>query len=239
MNALSEYFNLGLGALFLREDAFEKMREDARPVVKGFIFILLVAVLVALLGIVGKLLEWSVQPDLAQIQRIVLEELQNMPWYKSMARSPQALQQFQQLYSLGWQLFGSLFGVNIAGAALNVIASPFGLVLRWLIYGVFAYLFAKLLGGTASFAQLLGCTALSVAPEMLRVLQVFPFVQLAGLSIWGLICTYVGIKVSAKLSPWRAFWATLLPFVLFAFVVLLFSCFVVVAVGTLSAGGRS
>ncbi|MCL4487143.1 MAG: YIP1 family protein [Chloroflexi bacterium] len=239
MNALSEYFNLGLGALFLREDAFEKMREDARPFVKGFIFIVLVAAVVALVGMIGKLLEWSVAPDVSQIQRIVLEELQRMSWYKALARSSQGVQQFEQGYALWWQVFGPLFGVSIIGAVTNVITRPIGALLYWLIYGVLAYLFARLLGGTARLGQLLGCTALAIAPEMLRVLQVFPYVALPGLSVWGLICAFVGIKVAARLSPWRAFWATILPFVVFALIAALFTCIGFAALSTLFSGGRS
>ncbi len=237
MNAVREYVGLGLGALFLREDAYATMREESQPIVKGLIFVVLVAVVVALAAFVGTVLEWSTTPNLSNLKNIVLEEMQRTQWFQAMMRSPQGRQSFQQGYDLWWQVFGGMFGVDLIGAVLGIVFNPVGLVLRWLIYGVFAFLFARLLGGVGTLGQVLGSTALAVAPEMLRVLQLLPYVELGGLTIWGLVCTYVGIKTSTQLSPWRAFWATLLPPVLLLFGLFLFSCLIAGLVSTLIAGG--
>jgi hypothetical protein len=113
MSALSEYFNLALGALFLKEDSYEKMRGERSPFVKGLILIVLVGVIVAAVAIVGKVLEWGTTPDLSNLRNIVLQEMQNAPWFRAMARNPQAMQSFQQGYDLWWQIFGSMFGANI------------------------------------------------------------------------------------------------------------------------------
>jgi len=237
MNALSEYLNLGLGALFLQEETYAKMREDSKGVVKGLFFIVLVGVIVAAIAVVGKALEWSTTPDLSNLKNIVLQELQRAQWFQSMARSPQGMQGFRQGYDLWWQIFGSLFSVNVLGAVLNIFINPIILVLRWLIYGVVAFVFARLLGGKGNLSATLGCTALAVAPQMLGVVQVVPYAQLGGLTVWGLICTYLGMKVSNELSPWRAFWATVLPIILLIVLVILFGCIAGFAFGSLLSSG--
>ena len=233
---MNEYLNLGLGALFLQEETYAKMRDDARQVVKGLIFILMVGVIVAVLAFIGKLLEWSTTPDLSNLSNIVLQEIQTTQWYRSMASNLQALQNFQQYYYLWWQIFGGLFGVNLVSAIINVIINPIVHVLRWLIYGVVVFLFAKMLGGKGTLGQTLGCTALAVAPEALGAIQFLPYVQLGGIAIWGLICTYIGVKVSNQMTPWRAFWATLLPFILLIVLGILFGCLGGFALGALGGG---
>ena len=236
VNAIGEYVNLGLGALFLQEETYAQMRDDSRRVVKGLIFILLVAVIVALLAVIGKLLEWGTTPDLSNIKNIVLEEMRNMTWFKEMGRSPQAMQQFQQGYNLWWQFFGGLFGVNMLGAIVNVITNPIVFALRWLVYGIVVFVFAKMLGGKGTFGQTLGCTAIAFAPEALGAVQFFPYVQLAGIGIWSLICTYVGVKISNQMTPWRAFWATLLPFILVGILAILFGCIGGLALNAMGGG---
>lgn len=234
MNALSEYLNLGLGALFFKEETYEKMRDDQNPVVKGLILILLVSIIVALVTIVGRALEWSTTPDLSNLKNIVLEEMSRTPSSFPYVNTPE----FRQGYDLWWQFFGSMFGVSIVGAVLNVITNPISLVLRWLIFGVVVFVFARLLGGKGNLSQTLGCTALAVAPEMLNAFHVLPYVQVGGVAIWSLICTYLGVKISNQLSPWRAFWATLLPFVAFLFLAILFGCVCVGLPIAISSGGQ-
>jgi hypothetical protein len=240
MNALSEYWNLGLGALFLKEETYQKMREEANPIVKGLILILLVAVVVALAATVGKVLEWSTTPDLSNLRNIILQELQKMPWYTQMSREPRAIQTFQQIWDSVWQFVTPMIGVNVAGAILGIITNPIVLTLRWLIYGAVAFVFARMLGGKGNLAQTLGCTALAVAPQILAVVQFFPYVQLGGLAVWGLVCSYVGIKTAQQLTPWRAFWATVLPLVLLAFLAILVGCIAGFAAGSLmgAIGGQ-
>lgn len=232
MNALGEYLNLGLGALFLNEETYAKMRDDSQRLAKGLVFILIVGAVAAGLAVIGQVLEWSTSPDLSGIKNIVLDEMQKTVWFRAMARDPQAMQSFQQFYDLGWQTAQSTGGANIVGSIANIIINPFALAIRWLIYGVIAFVFARLLGGKGDLTQTLGCTALAAAPEMLQALRLFPYVQLAGLTTWGLLCTYVGIKTSNQLTPWRAFWATLLPIVLLIVLAILFGCICNFALGS-------
>ena len=234
---LREYFGLGLGALFLKEEIFEKMRQDSGRVTKGLILILFVGVIVALVALIGNVLEWAITPDLSNLQNIVLDELKQMSWYRQNANNPEFLRGFEQGYTQWWQFFGGTFKVDVLGAVTNIIVNPLALALRWLLYGVVAYIIARMLGGKGTLSQTLGCTALAVAPEILNVVTVVPFAQVGGVAIWGSICAYLGIKVANELSPWRAFWATLLPAIAVVFVAILIGCCVSVAIGAVLSGG--
>jgi len=67
--------------------------------------------------------------------------------------------------------------------------------------------------------------ALAVAPQVLNALTFFPYVTVGSVvSIWGILCAFVGLKTAHRL-PWhRAFWATLLPFILAFGVIVFASC---------------
>jgi hypothetical protein len=225
MDGLVGSLRLGWDALLLKEDAYERMRNAANPVVKGLILIIVVGVAVALLAFVGDVLEWATTPNLSQIKDTVYQYLTRMPWWQMANQNPQFRQMFDTWYNLGWRI-GMSFGTpSVGSAALGIILTPLGLIFRWLIYGLLAYLFSRWLGGTADLSETLGVLALAVAPQALVALTIFPYVELGGLvAIWGVLCAYVGLKTAHKL-PWnRAVWATLLPFILALGVVIFASC---------------
>jgi hypothetical protein len=227
MNGIVSTLRLGWDALLLEEDAYEEMRLSENPVVKGLILIVVVGVVVSLLGIVGTALEWASIPDLQAIKETIYRYLVQMPWWQQLVQqAPDFSRQFQEWYDLSWQIFPRLFGApNLGMAALDIIITPLGLALRWLIYGLVAYLFARWLGGTADFSETLGVLALAVAPQALHALNFLPFLEVGGVvGVWGLLCAYVGLKTAHKLSWGRAAWATVLPFILAFVVVLLASC---------------
>jgi hypothetical protein len=115
-----------------------------------------------------------------------------------------------------------------------------GLVLRWLIYGLLAYLFASWLGGRGSLTDTLGVLALAVAPQVLNALTLLPYVQMGSVvAIWGILCAYVGLKVAHQL-PWhRALWAVLLPFILALVVAFVAACLGSAIFAALVKGGAS
>jgi hypothetical protein len=225
MNGIAGYLQLGWDALLLRRDAYERMRGAANPVVKGLILIVAVGVVIALLGFVGDVLEWATVPDLMQMKDVVLRNLQDMPWWDMASRDPQFQQTFTQVYDFGWGIAEMVARPNVGWAAVSIILTPLGLLVRWLLYGLLAYLFARLLGGSGDFSETLGVLALAVAPQALNVLGLFPYVDLGGVvAIWGLLCAYIGLKTAHDL-PWqRAAWATLLPFILVLVIALLGAC---------------
>ncbi len=237
MEGIVHSLRLGWRALLLKEEAYQEMKASSNPVVKGLVLIIVVGAVIALVGLVGTVLEWASTPDLQEIKDTVHAYLLDMPWWDEMP--PQALEQFEQWYELGWRVFPSLFGApNIGSAALGIITMPVGLVIRWLIYGLLAYLFARWLGGTANLSETLGVLALAVAPQAVNILRLFPFVQAGNLvAVWGILCAYVGLKTAHKLSWERAVWATVLPFLLVMVVAALTGCLVSALIAVAVKGG--
>lgn len=228
MDGIVGSLRLGWNALLLKTEAYEEMRGVTDPVVKGIILIIVVGVIIALFGLVGTVLEWATTPDLGEIQDTVFRHLRQMFWWEEAVReSPEFGAQFQQFWNLGWQIFPRLAGaVDVTGAALGIIFVPLALLIRWLIYGLLAYLFARWLGGTGSLSETLGVLALAVAPQALSILTVFPYVEMGSLvAIWGVLCAYVGLRTAHKLSWDRAIWATILPFLFVLALLFLVTCF--------------
>jgi hypothetical protein len=238
MDGIVGSLRLGWEALLFKEDAYQEMRTAANPVVKGLILIVVVGVIIALFAFVGDVLEWAGTPNLDEMQDTIYYYMTQMPWWEEAMREPIAREMFEQYYNLGWSI-GQAASPSVGGAAVNVILIPLGLVIRWLIYSLLAYLFARWLGGTADLSQTLGVLALAVAPMALTALTVFPYVNLGNLtSVWAILCAYVGLKTAHELSWDRAVWATLLPFLLVVAVVFLAMC-LATAIFAAAIGGVS
>ena len=227
MNDLGGALRLGWDALLFKESAYEEMRTTDNAVVKGLLIIVVVGVVIALCGLIGTGLELASTPDLGEIQERVLFWMQQMPWYQEIAaQDPDFAGMFQRYYETGWSVFPDLFGAaNLGSAAAGIITIPLGLVIRWLIYSLVAYLFARWLGGTGDLGETLGVLALAVAPQALHVFNLIPFVSLGNLTaIWGILIAYMGLKTVHNLSWGRALWATLLPFLLAVAILSLIGC---------------
>ncbi len=237
MDGIVGSLRLGWDALLLKEDAYEKMRADASPVVRGLVLIVIVGVAVALFALVGDLLEWASTPDLDQIRDTVFRYIRQMPWWEEAARDAEFVRIFEGFWDMNWQI-GKAASPSPGGAVANILLTPLGLVIRWLIYGLLAYLFATWLGGTANLTETLGALSLAVAPQILNALAIFPSVSVGSVvSIWALLCAFVGLKVAHKL-PWhRAVWATLLPYILFFVVAFLASCLGSAIFAAMAKGG--
>jgi hypothetical protein len=240
MDGIVGSLRLGWNALLFKEDAYEEMRAAASPVVKGLILIIVVGIIIALFGLVGTALEIASTPDPGAIRVIVERNLAQMPFWDEIERQdPGALRRFQEVFDTVWQVVATMTP-TIGGAALGIIGVPLALVIRWLIYGLLAYVFARWLGGTGNLSETLGVLALAVAPQVLNVLTLLPFVEMGNVvSVWGVLCAYFGLKVAHKL-PWgRAVWATLLPFILAFAVLFLLACLGTAIFGAVIRGGLS
>ena len=224
MDGIVGSLRLGWDALLLKEDAYEKMRADASPVIRGLVLIVIVGVAIALFALVGDLLEWASTPDLNEIRDTVFRYIHQMPWWQEAARDPEFTKAFKWMWDTNWNI-GMMAGASPGRAVGNILLTPLGLVIRWLLYGVVAYLFATWMGGTANLSETLGVLSLAVAPQILNGLTIFPNVSVGSVvSIWAILCAFVGLKVAHKL-PWhRAVWATLLPYILAIAVAFLASC---------------
>lgn len=225
MDGIVGSLRLGWDALLLKEDAYEEMSTAESPVVKGLILIIVVGVAVGLFALVGDLLEWATTPNLDELKDTMFYYFTQMPWWDMAAKDPEFSQIFEQIWNFNWTI-AKTFSPSPGGALLNIIVLPLALVIRWLIYGLLAYLFARWLGGTANLSETLSVLALAVAPQALNLLNVFPYIQLGNLvSVWAILCAYVGLKSVHKLRWNRAMYATVLPFILAFGVIILASCF--------------
>ncbi len=209
-------------ALFLKEAPYINIGRVERPAVRGLVFVILIALIGALAGLVGTTFEWATTPSMETIKEVVFEELQQMPWYQQM-QSPAFEAQFKYQYDLGWRIFPTLFGApDFGNALLSLVASPVMLVIRWLVYGVLAYFFLRLLGAEGDIALVLGSTALAFAPQALKWVGVFPYVNIGSVvGIWMLACRYMALKVGLRLTWQKALGATVLPYVVLALPVVL------------------
>jgi hypothetical protein len=237
MDGIVGSLRLGWNALLFKEEAYEEMGASPSPVVRGLIYIVVVGVVIAICGFIGTGLELASIPDLDKIKDTIFFYMQQMPWWD---QHPGAFAQFEEWYNRGWDIFPQLFGApDIGSAAAGIITVPLALVIRWLIYGLLAYLFARWLGGTGGLSATLGVLALAVAPQALNVLTIIPFLQVGSVvAVWGILCAYYGLKTVHNL-PWtRALWATLLPFILVVAVLILLGCCSSAILG-LALGGQS
>jgi hypothetical protein len=238
---MRKLIRLAWAALFLNEGPYAEMRDSPDVVLRGLGLVLVVAVAVALVGLVGTTLEWATTPGMRDVQQVVWEGLQQMPWYRQLQRNPEFREQFPQQFEMGWRILPHLLGApDIARAALRIVLLPLGLALAWFLYGVVAHLFARLLGGQGSVGQTLGCTALAVAPQLLNLVTFFPYLVVGGVvGTWTILCRYVALKTSHRLTWSRALAATLLPYAVLAVVVSFFACLAGVAAALIFGGGTS
>jgi hypothetical protein len=226
-------------AFFLDEAPYAEMRAGSNPILRGLGIVVLVGVVVALVGLVGTVLEWATSPNMSQLQATVLAGIQQMPWYQELQYSAEFRQEFSRWYDLGWRLAPYLFGApNIGTAASSIILLPLRLTVVWFLYGLVAYLCARLLGGQGSMGQTLGCTALAVAPQLLNIVTFLPYLVIGGVvGTWALLCRYVALKTCHRLTWGRTLAATLLPYVAYILVISLFACLGSMVLGYLISEG--
>ena len=213
MEQISRFAGLLARGLFLRPDAYEEMRENRNPFVEGLFIIVVVGVIIALAAIIGSTLEWASTPDLGAIRETVYDGLTSMPWFQQLEQDigRQFTDQFQMQWDWQWRIMNYVIPTPVSSLA-GIVTTPLRLIIGWLIYGLLAHLFARLLGGEANLGQTLGTTALAVAPQVLNLAGLLPFVAVgAVVGTWTLICRYVALKQAHRLSWGRAFWATVLP----------------------------
>lgn len=220
MKRIPRFAKLVVQALFLRTDAYEEIREARNPFIDGLLIIVIIGVIVAFAGLVGTVLKWASTPDTEAVQETVYAGLTEMPWYQETTElAPDFADSFEQWFEMG-RTFVRFGGMSSPGSAAgNIILTPLGLLVGWLIYGLLAHVFARLLKGEATLSQTLGATALAVAPHILKVAELVPFVSVGGVvGTWMLICRYVALKQAHRLTWGRAFWATVMPVVILGLV---------------------
>lgn len=234
MQAITKPFGLLWDALFLQRDAYARMRDDDNPFVEGLFVLVVLGVTLGLLGIVGATLEWASTPNIGDIRDAVLTNLQTMGWWQFLQQDPQVEATWYQIWNAIWDASAAM-APSPARSLLGIVAVPLGLIIAWLIYGLLAHLFARLLGGLGTLNQTLGATALAAAPQLLNVLTVLPFVVIFSLGTWTLLCNYMALRTVHGLNWQRSVAAALLPSVVLVLLALVIGAIVAIVVGTLAA----
>jgi hypothetical protein len=235
MQVISENISLLWEALFLRPEPYAVMRDEKSPVSKGMIILIVLGLLLALAAFIGSVLTWASSPDPAEIQSAVLNNLQQMSWWRFMAIDPQVEATWFQIWDQVWQIV-SIFNPTPASSLAGFIIIPLGLIISWFIFALIANPIAKLFGGQGHFSQTLGTTALAAAPQLLGVLNVLPFVVLAGIGVWTLLARYMAIRVTHGLSWGRSLWVVLLTMLVIILIqFILFGAGIAVAASVMAA----
>ncbi|MBN1890863.1 MAG: YIP1 family protein [Thermoflexales bacterium] len=209
-------------AFLLREETYAQMRDDAKRVQRAIVLILVVGVIVGAVSAWNQIVDWGFSPSMDRMQEIVLKHLVRMPWYAEMSTEPQAVDGFKQGYNMGWQIAKAVAPSPTALA--NLITTPLSLLIGWLVYGVLVHLSARLLGGQADLGQTLGCTALSVAPQLLNLIMLIPYATAAGIGVWALACNFVAVKTAHRLTTERTLIAIFLPWAVAILLGVSFAC---------------
>lgn len=228
MNIIATFVN----ALFLREDAYVRMRDTNRALLIGLVVIVVLALLVSILALVGDVIEVATGPDLGQIKDAVWRYMITSSWWKQIP--PEGQRQAQQGFELWWNM-SPLFGApNPVGKAFDLVVRPVIWLADWLIFGVIAFVLARFVfKGEGRLPAFLGVLALAVTPQVFQLLQILPGVNIDGLllNLWSLCCAYLAIKASFGLSVARSFWATLVTWLLALIPFFLISGFFTAIVG--------
>lgn len=223
MQAISESIGLLWEALFLQPQPYAAMRDRQNPAGKGVVILVILGLLLALAAFIGALLTWASSPDLAAVQEVVTKNLQQMEWWAALAKEPEALAVWQQVWESIWQFIGFMTPTPLSGLA-GFIFTPLSLIISWIIFGLVAHVIARIFGGQGRLGQTLGATSLAAAPQLLGVFSVLPFVTLAGIGVWTLLTRYMAIRVTHDLSWGRSVWVIVLTtVVLFVLVFVLVS----------------
>jgi len=220
MQSITRSFGLLWDALFLQRDAYARMRDDDNPFVEGLFILVLLGVLLAVAGVIGTTLEWASSPNLNAVREVVLKNLQAMDWYRLVQQSPGGESQFLQIWNGIWNTVAGLAPSPLRSLT-GIITKPLALIVWWLVFGLLAYVFARVFGGKGTLNQTLGATALASSPQLVTLLTVLPFVAIASLGTWTLLCSYMALRTVHDLSWPRAVFAALLPVLIIGLVVAL------------------
>lgn len=205
MESLATIFRLGLGGLLLDPQAFQAQRTAPDGLRRGFALVALVGLLVGLAGWLGDIGEYLTSPNPDQLRTTLYEGLTGLPIYQQLvATTPELAVSVDQAFA---QQQGALFGSTPLAGAVGLLTTPLFALLGWLIFGTIAHIAARAFGGEGSFGQTLACTALASGANLLALVQVVPYAQVAATTILGLIISYIAVREAHRLQPWRAFWA--------------------------------
>jgi Yip1 domain len=189
-------------ALVLDAAPFIALNDDDDPWIEGMFLTVCVGFLVGAAHLIGRLLITAALPPSGAMLAAILQgwrqfstsapESINPAFMEALLREAWSVIVFWNGYSGGW--------VRL----LTLVTTPVLLLVQWLAAGVIIHAMARFLGGKGDLNQTLGVTALMVAPQALRMVEIIPFAAVSQLllSVWSLLIIYRAIEVTHDL-PWR------------------------------------
>jgi hypothetical protein len=203
MNALS----LVAGALTLRTDTFERLKERSDVFYRGFLVLLLVGILAGAFS-AGEVLLANVfrPPSESQVTQEVIRGFENS--FRGTGDARSTVEPYvTEAVAMGFELSrlppnaGSAFRpiarlLNWLGGAVSIPLGG-GFLGFLLLAGVFVHLASRWLGGRANFSQMLGLSALALAPHLLDTLSSLLKLagDLSGAGVFGPVQSLIGFIV--------------------------------------------
>jgi hypothetical protein len=208
MESLSTIVRLGLGGLLLDVRVYQAQREAPDGLRRGFALVALIGLLVGIAAWVGDIGEYLTTPDATTFMTTLYKGVTGLPIFQDLvAAAPEFGSAFDQAFA---QPQAGFFVPTPLAGAVGLVTTPLLALLGWLVIGVIVHIAARAFGGSATFGQTLACTALASGANLLALVQIVPYAQVAATGILGLIATYIAVREAHGLSPARSFWAVAL-----------------------------
>lgn len=240
MDAPPSIARLAVGGLTLDPRAFRAQRDHPAGTRRGLLFVLGVSLLVSVAGLIGNLGAYFTQPDPQAVAETIRDGVAAMPFYRSLATdAPELAVALDELLAQPGAL--SLTAAP-QQSLLALLVGPLLSAVSWFIGGSVVHIAARAFGGVGRYGQTLATVALASSANLLGLVQVVPYAQqlpfalLIASGLLGMLASYVAVRETHGLAPWRAFWAVLIgPLLLTVLVVGLYCC--VVLLGVAAASG--
>ncbi|PDW03881.1 YIP1 family protein [Candidatus Viridilinea mediisalina] len=234
MDSIKTTFQLALGGLLLDPAAFREQRDAPDGFARGALLVALIGLLVGVAAWIGNLGVYATQPDATEFSATLYDGITSLPLYQNMvAESPEIGIAFEEAFSQPQD-----FGVLAAGPAQSFMAiffTPVFALLGWFLFGSVVHIAARAFGGAATYQQTMACTALASGANLLALVQIVPYAQVAATTTLGLIATYVAVRESHQLPAWPTFWAVALgPTLLLVLLGTFFCCFLLLLVSAVA-----
>ena len=206
------YPELVAKALVLEDEPFVHMIEDDNPWVEGLALTAAVGLLAGAAQVIGGWLTANILPEPVAIENALLAAGRQLAATTNLA--PQVV---DALVAPAWNILATTSGYTGGWTLVTpLIMTPFLLLTWWIFFGAVTYGGARAAGGTGNLNDTMGATALIVAPQILLVLSVIPFVAVSSLLVgaWSMLIGYRAVQTTHQLSWARAALVTIVPYVL-------------------------
>jgi hypothetical protein len=220
---VGEMLQLARGALSLDTQTFVAQREARDAFRKGVLFVVVITLLAGSLSFIVSTVKgflppkWDAQRD--EVEDQISQVFKFLPLEMDAETEQMIVGSIEAGLDIGFEIAQLPTPLprpvkDFLQALGGWVTAPLLRLGGWMGYAFWVLLVAKLLGGRATLSQMLGCTALYAAPQILTILQVIPCLGpiLAFVAfVWGLVIYIKATAVANELGPGRALLAAILP----------------------------